>query len=504
MTITAFLVSKILVATAVASAAELARRRSTWPELAYALWVSVLAVLLIPSVISISMPASLTAGLAGCASNCLTALGLAVQPGNHQSTRGILPLDTMTGPALQFLILGWLCGGGVVLLRQTRGLQLLERLVRFATPVRADLSKRCADLAAEQGIRRRPHVVTAAGGVSPFLWYPFWGSARIVIPAELSKRLSANSLDAVLLHELIHLRRHDAWRRRIETVVSALLWWLPITWIARSRLRELEELCTDAAVLRWEPSMAKSYAGALLDTEEYLADFNPYGMSGVSAFARRGSLQARISRIVGNTPNSVSAKSRPLLCTAVLMSLTLGLLTARSGPDEFVDRQGAALQTANTFDPAIESKIRARPASVASNAAGRRSDASPSSSQESGSFPSPDFDSVTVHNSDREIVLTWNEVGTTGSRSIRLIRISSKGVEPILWRIDGPLHNKKANPVKRRELEWMLAFLGSKNEIVDSDGRRYRHPRLAARDSTSSRTLAHGAWGHKVCAIPAG
>ena len=92
-----------------------------------------------------------------------------------------------------------------------------------------------------------------------------------MIPRELLEQFPGDSLDAILRHELIHLRRCDGWRRRLDIVVLAIWWWLPTAWIARRRLCELEEVCTDAAVLRSNPAGARAYAKALLDTVEFVS-----------------------------------------------------------------------------------------------------------------------------------------------------------------------------------------------------------------------------------------
>ena len=72
------------------------------------------------------------------------------------------------------------------------------------------------------GIRNYPTVVTASGAFSPFLWHPLVGEARIVIPSELLSQFSDEAIDAVLRHELMHLRRRDAWRRYLEVLVLAI------------------------------------------------------------------------------------------------------------------------------------------------------------------------------------------------------------------------------------------------------------------------------------------
>ncbi len=246
MTVASILLSKVVVATAIAALAEVVQRRGSRPEAAYAMWATVLAVLVVPSVMTIHAPSW---------------VGVATD-----SISTSLFCDSSPGVVVSL----WLGGSGFVFWRQWRSLRLLERLVRFAAAAPSNISDRSAAIAGELGIHNCPTVVTASGAFSPFLWHPFVGDARVVIPGELLGQFSEETIDAVLRHELVHLRRRDACRRRIEVMVLALWWWLPTTWIARSRLREWEELCIDGAVVRANPNGVKAYARALLDTEEFL------------------------------------------------------------------------------------------------------------------------------------------------------------------------------------------------------------------------------------------
>ena len=52
--------------------------------------------------------------------------------------------------------------------------------------------------------------------------------------------------DAVLAHELAHLKRRDHWVRRLEAIVLGLYWWYPGAWWARRQLERAEEECCDA------------------------------------------------------------------------------------------------------------------------------------------------------------------------------------------------------------------------------------------------------------------
>ena len=154
MTFATVLLSKVLVATAIALVAEAVRRRATRPELAYALWVTVLAVLFVPSVISIPMPTWATTGVESI----------------------IFGWFFVAGPVVGFI---WLVGAVIVIRYQSQSVRLIERLVRFAAPASASVDLRCQTLAQELGVRNCPTVVTAAG---PFSTIPlatiYWAAAN--------------------------------------------------------------------------------------------------------------------------------------------------------------------------------------------------------------------------------------------------------------------------------------------------------------------------------------
>jgi beta-lactamase regulating signal transducer with metallopeptidase domain len=459
MTFATALICKVLVATTIAVLAEAVRRRFARPELAYALWATVLAVLLVPSLVAIDIP---------------TWVPISSESNSLNSVLG----DNLTG----FVVVVWLIGCGLVFWRQVRSLRILDRLLRFAAPAPGCVSDRSAAIASELRIRKCPLVVTADGKFSPFLWDPLFGQPRVVIPSELVERFSDEAIDAILRHELIHLRRRDAWRRRIEVVILALWWWFPTTWIARRRLRELEELCTDAAVLRAHPQGARTYARALLDTEEFLNRSATGDLFAVSAFARRTSLKARITRIVTREPKAETKWSQVLVAGCTLILLSLGMLTASFEPSHLTETQ--VQQASQSVERVVESQhavVKSEPNALASGLKTFVEQSSISAKQEI--FSIPDFESMTVHKFDREIVLTWSANDTsTERRRIRLIRVSDDGVEPRLWRIHAD--DPAAHGIERRELKRIFALLGRNNEIIGRDGTRHSYPGLVTMSDT--------------------
>jgi beta-lactamase regulating signal transducer with metallopeptidase domain len=144
-----------------------------------------------------------------------------------------------------------------------------RRCLRYASAGHAELQDRAAILSKKMGIRRCPPVWLVPGGVSPMLWA--LGKARVLVPTELWGRLDDAERDALLAHELAHLRRRDHWVRWLEVLATAAYWWHPVCWWARRALREAEEQCCDAWVLWARPGGLQSYATALLETLDFLS-----------------------------------------------------------------------------------------------------------------------------------------------------------------------------------------------------------------------------------------
>jgi len=73
---------------------------------------------------------------------------------------------------------------------------------------------------------------------------------HISLPRGIDRLLTKPELNAVLLHELTHARRHDNLARLIHEAVLCLLWFHPLVWITGSRLSLYRELSCDESVIR--------------------------------------------------------------------------------------------------------------------------------------------------------------------------------------------------------------------------------------------------------------
>jgi type II secretory pathway component GspD/PulD (secretin)/beta-lactamase regulating signal transducer with metallopeptidase domain len=125
----------------------------------------------------------------------------------------------------------------------------------------------------------------------------------ILLPKSLVEGLSGGQLRAVLLHEAIHLRRGDVWVNCAQALLQILYWWHPLLWLANARIRRVREEAVDDAVMLALRDDAEIYAPTLLEVAK-LAFNRPLASLGlVGILESRSALRQRIERLVNfNAP----------------------------------------------------------------------------------------------------------------------------------------------------------------------------------------------------------
>ncbi|HEY6304080.1 MAG TPA: M56 family metallopeptidase, partial [Terriglobales bacterium] len=72
----------------------------------------------------------------------------------------------------------------------------------------------------------------------------------LLLPEGLGEHLAPEQFEAIVAHELCHVRRRDNLSSAIHMMVEALFWFDPVVWWIRVRLIEERERACDEAVLR--------------------------------------------------------------------------------------------------------------------------------------------------------------------------------------------------------------------------------------------------------------
>lgn len=152
------------------------------------------------------------------------------------------------------------------------------------------------EIAGRLDLKQTPEIRLLPMCVSPLVW-SLGAGPRVFLPATLFDRLDRAAQEAILAHELAHVRRRDHWVRLLEAAITVLFWWHPVVWWAARQLQEFEDQCCDAMVVDLAPDAAKSYATALLDTLDFLCEGSTAAPLGATAAKSSFSLTRRIAML---------------------------------------------------------------------------------------------------------------------------------------------------------------------------------------------------------------
>lgn len=260
-------------------------------------------------------------------------------------------------PGLSTVVLAWSIGAALMALRLLAGLVWVQRLGAVAgAAVDPVWQERLAVLAARMGLQRLPRLRVLAipgldGPVTVGRWRPL-----IVLPAALLARLPVELVEALLAHELAHVRRLDYLANLLQSVVEVLLFYHPVVWWLGRRIRiEREQIADDLAVQALgDPRRLARALAALADYQaEYraepaahAADRNPPNLA---IAAHGGSLMNRIERLLRPAQRPLGWK--PLLSLTGLAALALvaqaaGLSTPGAPPAPAAPAQAATRASA--------------------------------------------------------------------------------------------------------------------------------------------------------------
>lgn len=316
------------------------------PAILHALWLLVLLKLVTPPVVPVEALPVLDAGAgrpASAATGVAVALedaGRSVAPPPPAVERKTLADQTTIGRVAGG---AWIGGSlllvGLVVVRYAR----FRRLIADSVPAPPPLRRRTEWLAERMGLRRCPTVRLVGGRLPPLLWWRP-GPGVLFLPDGLLRRLDGAELDALIVHELAHVRRRDHWVRWIEMSAIVLFWWNPVTWWARRNLRIAEEKSCDAWVLELLPGRSRSYAEGILKTVDYINE----ARSGIPILATGAAetrhLKERLTMIMSQKKPLRTLPSQRWALAALALALLLVYPTPSTGPAAAATEEEAAPQ----------------------------------------------------------------------------------------------------------------------------------------------------------------
>jgi len=211
-----------------------------------------------------------------------------------------LAIDTSVGtvraplPPIDWLsCLVWAWFGGVLIfgLRALGGWLLLERLHHETRePLSGTLVARCLQLQDRLGVTRTVRYVHSRLVDAPAVMG--WFRPIVLIPIAALTGLSSEQLEAVIAHELAHIKRLDCFVNLFQITVETVLFYHPaVWWVSRLIRTERENCCDDVAV---------SVCGNPGDYARALTVMEGWRMTPALVLAvNSGSLRSRVGRLLG-------------------------------------------------------------------------------------------------------------------------------------------------------------------------------------------------------------
>lgn len=148
-----------------------------------------------------------------------------------------------------------------------------------------------------------------------------WLKPIIMLPLGLLTELPADQIEAILLHELAHIRRKDYLVNLLQSFVEILFFFNPAVYWLSALLREEREHCCDDLAIYGSNNKA-TYIKALVSFQEYHLGVNENAPA--LAFAEsKHQLLERVKRMIYNNNKNLNIKEKIFLMTSIFILVAI-------------------------------------------------------------------------------------------------------------------------------------------------------------------------------------
>jgi uncharacterized protein (TIGR03435 family) len=216
----------------------------------------------------------------------------------------VLPVAQTEAPSLWWAAL-WICGCAALLgfwLARWRGMRLM---LRAATPLTIDAPI---------------PVMSSPSLVEPGVFGVF--RPVLLLPCGITSHLTAEQLQAILDHELCHVRRRDNLAAALHMLVECAFWFHPLVWWIGQRLVDERERACDEEVIR-AGNQPLAYAEGILNVCKFYVQSPLACASGVTG----ADLRKRVTAILTNrTAHKLTAARKLVLAAAALVAIAVPVM----------------------------------------------------------------------------------------------------------------------------------------------------------------------------------
>ena len=262
---------------------------------------------------------------------------------NHDRYASVLPAIAII----------WAIGVVMLAARLTAAWLRARQVRRAASPVGDPWRRRLDGIAERLGLTRPIALAESAAIDVPTL--VGWIRPAILMPASVLTGLTPAQLDAILTHELAHVRRHDYLVNIFQSAIETLLFYHPAVWWVSHRVRLEREMCCDDLVVAIVADRVV-YARALASLEELRGERALLGVA-----ATGGHLLERVRRILAPEPLDQRRSPAWSALTAII-ALAPVVLIAAAAPSTSLRQDGTAVGEAVAMLPPATGQVRVSPA----------------------------------------------------------------------------------------------------------------------------------------------
>lgn len=308
--------------------------RGNYARARYGVWLAASLKFLVPFswLVSLGSVFGMASAVPASAPPLAVAIGTIGQP--FSATPAVVAPATASAVSTGFidlvpaLLLGlWVVGCGAVVFSWCLRWRRLAAVARAASPLRTGREADSLDRLRRTGVfTRRIGLASSNSSLEPGVF----GIARprLLLPAGIADRLGDGQLDAILAHELCHVRRRDNLAAALHGIVEALFWFHPLVWWLGARLVDERERACDQEVIRLG-SDPHVYAESLLNVCEFYVESPLECVAGVTG----SNLKKRIEAIMNADAGiALTVSKRVLLATVAVVAIAapvaIGVLTS--------------------------------------------------------------------------------------------------------------------------------------------------------------------------------
>ncbi|HVG15709.1 MAG TPA: M56 family metallopeptidase [Chitinophagaceae bacterium] len=235
------------------------------------------------------------------------------------------------------IVLFWAILFGVKLFQFSYGFNYMRRLKISAVSPAAEWTLKINALSKQLGLKHIPQLMESSLVNVP-LTFGFF-KATILVPLSLLSNLPPGQVEAVLLHELAHIKRNDYLVNLIQNSAELFFFFNPaLLWLS-SLIRQERESCCDEMVLR-HTEQTETYLEALLSFQEYsLAHAYP----AMAIATNRNYLLRRVQRMLTNENQNLNNMEKTFLVLGIMTMSAFGFIAVPDKQDPVIQQTGNSI-----------------------------------------------------------------------------------------------------------------------------------------------------------------